>query len=169
MPRSEGEYDEFAVAETQRLLGLALALTGDPHDAWDLTQETLVRVGERWRSVHSDPGAYARTVMVRLNVDRIRRLRRELLPGSTPDRAVDVPLDEGLPAWLLAALATLSPRQRTALALRHVEDLDIAGVADRMGCSVGTAKSHLSRGTERLREHAAAAGIASATQEERHG
>ena len=164
-----GSYDDFAVAEMPRLLGLALALTGDRHDAWDLTQETLARVGERWRSVHTQPGAYARTVMVRLNIDRIRRLRRELLPGSTPDQTVDVPLPEGAPAWLIEALATLSPRQRTALALRHVEDLDIAGVAERMGCSLGTAKSHLSRGTERLREHAAAAGITSASQEDQHG
>lgn len=164
-----GSYDDFAVAEMQRLLGLALALTGDRHDAWDLTQETLARVGERWRSVHTQPGAYARTVMVRLNIDRIRRLRRELLPGSTPEQTIDVPLPEGAPAWLIEALATLSPRQRTALALRHVEDLDIAGVAERMGCSLGTAKSHLSRGTERLREHAAAAGITSASQEDTHG
>jgi RNA polymerase sigma-70 factor (sigma-E family) len=166
---SESSYDQFAVAEMRRLLGLALALTGDRHDAWDLTQETLVRVGERWRSVRTNPGAYARTVMVRLNIDRLRRARRELLPGTTPDRAVDVPLVEGAPRWLLEALATLSPRQRTALALRHVEDLDVAGVAERMNCSVGTAKSHLSRGTERLRAHAAAAGITSTTREERHG
>jgi len=164
-----GSYDEFAVAEMRRLLGLAVALTGDRHDAWDLTQETLARVGERWHSVRAHPGAYARTVMVRLNIDRLRRLRRELLPGATPDRAVDVPLLEGAPRWLVEALATLSPRQRTALALRHVEDLDVAGVAERMRCSVGTAKSHLSRGTERLRAHAAAVGVTSANREERHG
>ena len=169
MSRPEGSYDEFAVAQTQRLLGLALALTGDRHDAWDLTQETLTRVGERWRSVRTNPAAYAGTVMVHLNIDRLRRLRRELLPGATPDRAVEIPVSDGAPTWLIAALATLTPRQRTALALRHVEDLDVAGVAERMGCSVGTAKSHLSRGTERLREHAAAVGIASATQEEHHG
>jgi RNA polymerase sigma-70 factor (sigma-E family) len=155
-------YDEFAVAATQRLLGLAFALTGDPHDAWDLTQETLARVGERWRRIGADrladPAAYARTVMVRLNIDRIRRLRRELLPGSTPDRPV-VEVTGEIDAWLLAALSTLSPRQRTAVALRFVEDLDVAGVAERMGCSVGTAKSHLSRGTDRLKQYAAAAGI----------
>ncbi len=150
-------YDEFAVAQSHRLLGLAHALTGNPHDAWDLTQETLARVGERWQRV-DDPPAYARTVMVRLNVDRLRRLRRELLPGSTPDATV-VDVTGEVDAWLVEALATLSPRQRTALALRFVEDLDVAGIADQLGCSVGTAKSHLSRGTDRLRQYAADAGI----------
>ena len=153
-------FEEFAVASTRPLLGLAHALTGNPHDAWDLTQETLARMAERWRRIGrdplADPAAYARTVMVRLNIDRVRRLRRELLPGTTPDRPVEMEVADGVDPWLVEALATLSPRQRTALALRYLEDLDVAGIADRMGCSVGTAKSHLSRGTERLREHAAA-------------
>ena len=59
-----------------------------------------------------------------------------------------------LDGWLVDALRTLTPRQRTSLALRYVEDLDLRAIAARMGCSEGTVKSQLSRGTERLREHA---------------
>ena len=66
---------------------------------------------------------------------------------------------DGMEPWLVDALATLSPRQRTALALRYVEDLDVRGIAERMGCSEGTVKSQLSRGTERLREHARSRGL----------
>lgn len=146
-------YAEFAVVEQQRLLGLAHALTGNPHDAWDLTQETLVRVAERWRRI-DDPGPYARRVMVRLNIDRIRRRRRELSVDRTPDAAVAPVLVGDVDPWLVAALATLTVKQRTALALRYVEDLDTRTIAERMGCSEGTARSHLSRGTERLRHHA---------------
>src|SRR4051794_36266920 len=149
------EFADFAAAQTRPLLGFAHALTADPHDAWDLTQETLARMGERWgRSRFDEPAAYARTVMVRLNIDRIRRLRRELpLLGGARDQA-PVDLVGEVDAWLVEALVTLSPRQRTALALRYVEDLDVRGIAERMGCSEGTVKSQLSRGTERLREHA---------------
>lgn len=149
------DFADFAAAQTRPLLGFAHALTADRHDAWDLTQETLARMGERWgRSRFDEPAAYARTVMVRLNIDRIRRLRRELpLVGASREEApVEVVGD--LDGWLVEAFATLSPRQRTALALRYVEDLDVRGIADRMGCSEGTVKSQLSRGTERLREHA---------------
>lgn len=163
-----GTYDEFAAAATKPLLGFAQVLTGNSHDAWDLTQETLARLAERWRRLDRDPltdaHAFARTVMVRLNVDRLRRLRRELLPGRLPDRAAP-PAADGPDAWLVEALASLSPRQRTALALRYVEDLDVAGIADRMGCSVGTAKSHLSRGTDRLREYATQRGVAAVGEE----
>ncbi|MBZ5739117.1 sigma-70 family RNA polymerase sigma factor [Nocardioides mangrovi] len=151
----DDDFRDFAAAHTRSLLGLAHALTADPHDAWDLTQETLARLGERWGRTRFDaPAAYARTVMVRLNIDRIRRLRRELPLLGTPPEAAPVEVVGELDGWLVEALGTVSPRQRTALALRYVEDLDVRGIAERMGCSEGTVKSQLSRGTERLREHA---------------
>lgn len=78
-PRMDSDFADFAAVQGGPLLGFAHALTADPHDAWDLTQETLARMGERWgRSRFDEPAAYARTVMVRLDIDRIRRLRREL-------------------------------------------------------------------------------------------
>ena len=161
------DFRDFVAAQTRPLLGFAHALTANPHDAWDLTQETLVRLGERWgRTRFDEPAAYARTVMVRLNIDRLRRLRRELpLLGRTTESApVDVVRETD--AWLVDALATLSPRQRTALALRYVEDLDVRTIAERMGCSEGTVKSQLSRGTERLRERAREHGLLRVTTRE---
>ena len=163
---TRAEFADFVAAHVRPLLGFAHALTADPHDAWDLTQETLARMGERWgRTSYDAPGAYARTVMVRLNIDRIRRLRRELPRTATgPEVAVSVETAGELEGWLVDALRTLSPRQRTALALRHVEDLDVRGIAERMGCSEGTTKSHLSRGTERLREQARDLGLLTARE-----
>ena len=156
MDRGSGEgFADFAQAQAQPLLGLAHALTANPHDAWDLTQETLARIGERWaRTRFDEPAAYARTVMVRLNIDRLRRLRRELPLLHRADQAAPVAVVAEPDGWLVEALRTLTPRQRTSLALRYVEDLDVRAIAERMGCSEGTVKSQLSRGTERLREHA---------------
>ena len=158
-PGHEPSFDDFSAAQMRRLLGFAYTLTGNQHDAWDLTQETLARVGERWRKVRDNPAAYARTIMVRLNIDRIRHVQRVRPVQETPDRAHEPVVVGEVDAWLVEALATLSARQRTAVALRHVEDLDVRQIADRMGCTEGTARSHLSRGTERLREYARAAGI----------
>ena len=149
-------FEAFVEAETPRLLGLAHALCGNPHDAWDLVQEALVRVGLRWRRLaDQNPGGYARTTLVRLNVDRTRRLGREA-PGEVPDLPAPVALDRALEPWLVAALASLTPQQRAAVVLRVVEDLDHAGIADVLGCSAGTARTHLSRGLARMRERAAA-------------
>ncbi|ODA72753.1 RNA polymerase sigma-E factor [Streptomyces sp. AVP053U2] len=53
---------------------------------------------------------------------------------------------------LEAALALLPPRQRAAVVLRYCEDLPEAQVARALGCPVGTARSHASRGVARLRQ-----------------
>lgn len=157
-------FEEFAEAETPRLLGLAYALTGNEHDAWDLVQESLVRVASKWRRLAvENPAGYVRTIVVRLNIDRLRRLRRERLSGSVPDREAPVELVRLVDPWLLSALAELPPRQRAAVVLRVFDDLDHAGIAELMGCSVGTARSHLSRGLSRMRELAEARALVKET------
>ncbi|MEV6983549.1 sigma-70 family RNA polymerase sigma factor [Sphaerisporangium sp. NPDC051017] len=49
------------------------------------------------------------------------------------------------------ALGKLPARQRTALVLRFFADLPEAEVADLMGCSPGTVKSHTHRGLQAMR------------------
>ncbi|WP_323794524.1 SigE family RNA polymerase sigma factor [Nocardioides sp.] len=149
----DARFEEFVAVETPRLLRVAYALTGNPHDAWDLVQEALVRVGLKWRRLaDGNPGGYAHTTLVRLNIDRGRRGVRERLPGVLPERDRPVQVDTELDPALVAALRELPRQQRAAVVLRAIEDLDHAGIAERLGCSVGTARSHLSRGLARLRE-----------------
>lgn len=150
-------HDDFAAfvdAQLPRLLGYARALAGNPHDAWDLTQDVLVRLGGRWSRV-DEPLAYARTSLVRANIDRVRRRSHERLVAAVPESG-SVEGMSALDPWLEAALDALPVRQRTAVVLRYVDDLDHAGIAAAMGCSVGTARSHVSRALATLRAQAPA-------------
>lgn len=153
-----GDFGDFVTAELKPLLKLAHFLTGNDHDAWDLTQECLVRVGAGWARVDSDgnPSAYARTTLVRLNVSRLRRLRRERL-GEVPDtrQATSGDAAPGYEPWLEHALARLSPRQRAAVALRYVDDLPVGEAALVLGCTEATFKTHLRRAMQALREASA--------------
>ena len=136
-----GDFEQFAAAHARRLLGLAHALTANPHDAWDLTQETLARSGERWSRMQlEEPAAYARTVMVRLNVDRIRRLRRELPmwapPKSTPVEVVGE-LDRGWSRHCGPSHLGSAPSWPCG----YVEDLDVRAITERMGSRKGRSRA----------------------------
>lgn len=149
-------FDVFVDAELPRLLRLGHLLSGNPHDAWDLAQETLARVGLAWARVNADgnPGAYAHQTLVRLHISRWRRLRRELLglhPGGEPSRRDSLDSVDLRPA-LASALSQLGRSQRTAVVLRYYADLTVDDVAREMGCSTGNAKSQISRGLRRLEQ-----------------
>jgi RNA polymerase sigma-70 factor (sigma-E family) len=149
------DFGEFVRAVLPGLLRYGHALTGNPHDAADLVQGVLERIGARWTSVlhrTGDPVAYARRAMANAHVSRWRRTRREnlvaQLPEDTsvvwqPDRFGDEPL------W--QALRALPPRQRAVMVLRYYEDLSEAEIASTLGITKGTVKSQANKAMASLR------------------
>lgn len=163
------EFEPFVRAHLDGLYGYARFLAGNEHDAWDLVQEALTRMGVRWSRIDTEgnPVGYARTAIARLAVDRHRAGTRERPTEPVPEPAVAEIAGDAVEPWLADALRSLPLRQRTALVLRFVDDLDYAGIADVMGGSVSTAKSQVSRGLARLRE-LAPAGSPLATEGDEH-
>jgi RNA polymerase sigma-70 factor (sigma-E family) len=151
------EFEEYATADLPRLMRIARVLTGNDHDAADLVQDCLAKMGRRWSdgAPIANPHAYARATLVNLNVSRLRRVRREWLVRSVPEpEAVDLVQTASLDPWLEAALAALPVRQRAAVALAYLEDLQVDDIAKALGCAVSTAKTHLARGREALKRAA---------------
>jgi RNA polymerase sigma-70 factor (sigma-E family) len=147
-------FEEFVHTEIPRLLPLARLLSRDGHDAADLVQETLIRVGLRWSSVRRDgnPHAYARTTMVRAHINAGRRRRHEVITEAPPERPVVDPAMAVVDRdWLRGVLRSLPPRQRAVVALRYLEDLPMREIADALGCAEGTARSQLHRALASLR------------------
>jgi RNA polymerase sigma-70 factor (sigma-E family) len=152
------QFEEFAAADMPRLMRVARVLTGNDHDAADLVQDCLARMGARWsdRKPIANPHAYARATLVNLNISRLRKLKRELLVHTVPEpEATGATHAAGLEPWLESALAALSVRQRAAVALAYLEDMAVADIAKALGCTVSTAKTHLARGREALQRAAA--------------
>jgi RNA polymerase sigma-70 factor (sigma-E family) len=156
--RDEGdvEFRAYFASRLPSLLRLAYLLTGDAGETEDLAQTALARTFVAWRRVRTSdaPDAYVRRILVNTYKGRFRSRRIvETLMPAVPDRMVDAgelsAVDDR--AGLAAALAALPPRQRAVVVLRYCEDLPEAQVAAMLGCSVGTVKTHASRGLARLR------------------
>jgi RNA polymerase sigma-70 factor (sigma-E family) len=151
----EQQFDEFAAAAWPRLRRSAYLLCGDLHLAEDLAQTALVRTYAHWRRVRrADALAYARKVLVNLNIDRVRR-RRGYDVGAEPLAALadggrgEATTDDR--DEIVRLLSELTDRERQVVVLRHYFDLAEADVAHELGVTAGTVKSTLSRALAKLR------------------
>nr|WP_055504424.1 SigE family RNA polymerase sigma factor [Nonomuraea pusilla] len=149
----ESGFDKFVAEQADALLRYGYVLTGNPHDAADLVQETLLRVRGAWSKVRrkDNPNSYARITMARLHISIWRRRRREHLTADPPDRAGHevFPFEQQQGLW--EELASLPRRQRAVLVLRYYEQLTDAEIAKVLGISLGTVRSQASRGLDKLR------------------
>jgi RNA polymerase sigma-70 factor (sigma-E family) len=148
------EFTRWARARQGHLLRASLLLTGDRQRAEDLVQEALTKVAMRWGRLRgSSPDAYARTVMYHDHVSWWRKRRHEVLTAYDVDLAQEPAAPERR-ILLLAALGSLTPRQRAVIVLRYFEDLTERQVAEVLGVSLGTVKSQTHLSLRRLREAA---------------
>lgn len=151
----DGAFHDFVVAEGPSLSRLARLLTPDPAAAQDLVQSALLRAWKSWSHVCSaeDRSAYVRRILV--NAARTgwrRRWRMESPSGIVSEPSAQDPyqrVDDR--DQLLEALRALGPRQRAAVVLRYLCDLDDASIAELLGCSAATVRSQVSRALAHLR------------------
>lgn len=139
-------------ASLTRLAGLLGA-----DDPQDVAQEALARLHARRHGLR-DPdaaAAYVRSTVCNLSRSRLRHLgvvRRftpRLLPVAerSPEEAA---VDNDETRRVLAALAGLPPRQREVLTLRYWMGLSERDIADSLGITAGSVKTHASRGLATL-------------------
>jgi RNA polymerase sigma factor (sigma-70 family) len=159
---SPPSWDEVVRLHSARVYRLAYRLTGDPHDAEDLTQEVFVRV---FRSLSNyTPGTFEgwlHRITTNLFLDTVRRRARirfegladdaaERLAGRepSPSEAYD---DTHLDADIQGALDALPPDFRAAVVLCDIEGLSYEEIAATLGVKLGTVRSRIHRGRAQLR------------------
>ena len=159
-------WDELVRQHADRVYRLAYRLSGNQHDAEDLTQETFIRV---FRSVQNyQPGTFEgwlHRITTNLFLDMVRR-RARIRMEALPDDYDRVPADEPNPeqiyhdsrlgADLQAALDSLPPEFRAAVVLCDIEGLSYEEIGATLGVKLGTVRSRIHRGRQALRDYLAA-------------
>ena len=150
---ADEEFTAFFEGAYPRVVGHLRPLAGDLAAAEDAAQEAFVRAASRWRQLsrYDQPEAWVRMTAFRLAVDGLRRARRQrrlvARLGTRPAPDVELgPQDRAV----VEALGRLPLPMREVLVLHHCLDLPVETVATQTGVSVGTVKSRLSGGLERL-------------------
>ncbi|MFF0269893.1 RNA polymerase sigma factor SigE [Kribbella sp. NPDC004536] len=157
-------WDEIVRTHSAHVYRLAYRLTGNKHDAEDLTQEVFVRV---FRSLSSyTPGTFEGW-LYRITTNRFldgarrkQRIRFDRLPDDADDR---LPGGDAGPAEKLDsdlfdhdvqdALDALPEDFRAAVVLCDIEGMTYDEIADVLDVKLGTVRSRIHRGRSMLRKH----------------
>lgn len=147
--------DALARADRDQLVGLAYVITGSREQAEDVVHEVLARVLSRPAGSVEDLVAYLRKAVV----NECRSWQRRLIRGRARDRMLEVEShrreltgpDLFSHAEVMSALAVLGHRQRIAVVLKYLVDLDDAQIAEHLDCAPATVRSTLSRAMRKLR------------------
>ncbi len=159
-------WAEIVSEHSPRVYRLAYRLTGNPHDAEDLTQDVFVRVFRSLdRFVAGNFEAWLHRITTNLFLDgarRRQRIRFDALaedadgrladPGAGPVERFDMTHLDG---EVRDALMALRPEFRAAVVLCDIEGLPYEEVADVLGVKLGTVRSRIHRGRSQLRERLA--------------
>ena len=163
-------FNQLLGMHERRMYAVALRMCGAPEDAQDCLQEAMLRI---YRSISGFKGqssfsTWVYRITMNTCLDELRR--RKNRPTTSFDNLVDSgwsPADEhegperhalrmeaheGLQALLLE----LPEEMRSAVLLRDVQGYSYEEIADILDTNVGTIKSRISRGREKLREKIAA-------------
>jgi RNA polymerase sigma-70 factor (ECF subfamily) len=159
-------WDDIVREHSTRVYRLAYRLTGNQHDAEDLTQEVFVRV---FRSLSSyTPGTFEgwlHRITTNLFLDQARRKQRIRFDGLPDDVGDRLPGREPGPerAWehnnldydVQHALDALPPDFRAAVVLCDIEGLSYEEIAATLDVKLGTVRSRIHRGRALLRSELA--------------
>jgi RNA polymerase sigma-70 factor, ECF subfamily len=168
----EDAFERLVRKYDQSVLRLAMNLLRSPDEARDVYQEAFLKVFRNLHSFRFDCSFHTWLYRIVTNVclDHLRKRKvrkEESTVVETPEGPVDQMsrLEEDNPAadperqtWnrelggrILAALESLTPRERTVFELRHYEGLRLRAIGEMLGTSEEAAKNCLFRATQKMR------------------
>lgn len=163
VPLSSELETRFVQENMRRVFLLIYRIVRNVDDAQDLTQEAFIKALQRQEQLKDLEKAahWLSRIATNTAIDFLRRTGRvnfseiDDAPAPALRSRAESPEQRVLRAehrrHLEAGLDVLTGRERLALLLRDVEDLPAEEVADRLGCSKATVRSHIANARVKLR------------------
>lgn len=162
-------YDEEALIQLYQRYGslvysIAFQTLGNEQDAEEVTQDVFLRIWEKSRQFDSSRGkfiAWLTTIARNSAIDRLRKRNRHGLDSQlvslddTPQLWETISVDnqdDDLRRSIASAMHHLTTEQREAIVLAYFYGMSQAEIADQLQRPLGTVKSHIRQGMQRLRE-----------------
>lgn len=166
----QAAFGELVERYKKKIYTLSLDMTGNHHDAEDMSQEVFIRA---FRSLdgfqgNSAFGTWLYRIAVNLGLDRKRnRMAGAVIPKENmegiaglyaadsktglygPERQAESGL---IQKHIERALSKLNVNERSVFVLRHYHDRKLDEIAFILGMSVGTVKSALFRAMQKLQK-----------------
>lgn len=163
-------FQELVCRYRCRLLNFVGRMIGDRERAEDLVQEAFIRLARNTGRIRDTDkaAAYLRSIVVNLSRDHNRRglvsLRHRPPAVLDEPSAEETSFKQESRREVVTALRSLPHRQRECLALRYYLELSVDDIADALGVSANSVKTHLKRGLRGL-----AASLEPGMKEHDHG
>lgn len=155
-------FGELVRRHSSAVRGLLRRLGADAALADDLAQDAFLAAFEQVADFRGEGTfqAWVKRIAARLYVRRWRRDKRVDLMADTPEPETGAAEGQGQAGAaqridLDAALNTLSAAERLCVSLCYGGGLSHAEAADALNTPLGTVKSHVKRGLDKLRERLA--------------
>lgn len=159
-------FEELMQSHESRIYAIALRMMGNREDAQDCAQEAMVRIYRAMGSFKGQSALATWIYRITMNtcLDELRRRKARKVTsldslvdnGWSPTDTGDTPEEHGLRVEkqnaLNQAIQSLPDDMRAAIILRDVKGYSYDEIASILDANVGTIKSRISRGREKLRE-----------------
>lgn len=170
---SKDAADRLIIKYQKRVYNMAFGLTSDYNKAWDISQEVFIKVLRNIGSFRGDSSFWTYLYRITMNAfyDNGRKQKVQSRFRNMTDMESDDPDDRGfdikdcinieedyekksLKEKITEAMGGLTDIQRQVFMLKNLEGYKIREIADMVGISEGTVKSHLNRAMEKVKNAA---------------
>lgn len=156
----EGDRDSFdqIIRYLEKdVMRTAFCMTGNLHDAEDVAQEVYVKIFQRIESLSDESKLKVWALRITINSARDHLRKRKIFVSLEKlllwIKPQDPPRKYEFHSRLAIALSSLTFKERAVFVCKEIYEADTKEIAELIGCSLVTVRTHLFSARKKLQKH----------------